>query len=161
VPISLQASADLVLVGESIQLNARNTTTQELLAVSWQNSTPEIASIDGNVLTGLRHGQALVAALGNPSSRLSISVVENFGGWYPGRKTDGEAEIGLAYAIECIAPSPRWCESNVLEERLGRGPEPFAMHLVQTRDAASGFVYIRCGTANVTGSIDVAGTLSL
>ncbi len=159
--LSLSASSDFVLVSQSIQLSARNPATQELIAVPWQNLTPDIVSIDGNTLTGLRNGQALISAGASSSSQLSIRVIEDFGGWYPGRRFDGSAEVGSAYAVDCTAPNPRWCESNVLEERLGRGPEPFAMHLVQIRDAVTGFVYIRCGTANVTGSVDALGRLSL
>lgn len=157
----LSASSEFVLVAQSIQLSARHPGTQELIAVPWHNLTPDIASIDGNTLTGLRNGQAIVSAGAGSSSQLSIRVIEDFSGWYPGRKLDGSAEVGSAYAVECTAPSRSWCDANVLEERLGKGPEPFSMHLIQTRDAVTGFVSIRCGTANVTGSVDALGRLSL
>lgn len=162
VAIAVNASAAFVLVGESVTLNARNQSTQEPMRVRWQNLTPDVAGLDGDVLTGLQHGNAsLIALSGDSSAPLTVSVIANYNGWYPGRRADGETEVGVAYAIDCVASSPSYCAFNVMEEKLGKGPEPFAMRLSQIGNQVAGDVYIRCGNASVIGSVDNRGHLAL
>ena len=157
----LSASSDILLVGESLQLSARHNATEAMIAIDWVNLTPDVASINGNVLTGLRHGEAVIGARNSPSS-LRIRVIENFSGLYPGgRNAIGDPLLGIAYAVECVEFVRSYCAFNVLEERLGKGPERFGMLLTQNRDVVTGVASINCGGGTVSGTVDAAGRLAL
>jgi len=117
--------------------------------------------MSGSRLTGLRHGQAVVAIGEAPSQQLVVQVIENYNGVYPSRGLAGDVDLGEAHAVECNEYVRGWCAGNIREERLGKGPEPFAMRLAQTESSVTGVAYIRCGNATVSGEVNADGSLRL
>ena len=112
VTVAMEQTTATVEKGQTVTLNA---TASDGSTIAWSSSNPEIATVEGGVVTGLKEGTATItAAAGNDSKNCEVTVV-----WtdkpadYYEIVFSGEADAAKDPGKWYFWNDQGWCGSNV------------------------------------------------